>query len=240
MFVDVNARSVLIHNTIFQQRASRIVRSFMELNEPPAFTIRSALVIQYGTSTWVPEIKNVNNIDFVGLFKWDRHFVHFSTGHALDFRGHSRKDANTEFFDKLLRAQKKASVEAVTAALNEGESEQHAEEEDQPAKRRKKKPQTYPMKVLLESEMVGPAIVEINVDGHRMNVLCKLGKSNSLWVEINEENMNFIRRGTRESIHRPGRSRGRAQGSVDGQLRDVDHADVHIDQGDNSPNDLAE
>jgi hypothetical protein len=185
---------------------------------PPAFTIRSTVVIQYGTSTWVPDIQTVNDVDFIGLSKWDRSFVHFSTGRALDFRAHARKSANTEFFDRLFRAQRKASAEAIASALKASEDEP-GDAADQHSRKRKK-PHTFPMKVLISSEMLGPPTVNINIDGHTFTVLCRL-RSKSLWIELNESNLSFIRAGTLESIDKAGRSWGKAhrrslgQGSVE-------------------------
>jgi hypothetical protein len=168
----------------------------------PAFTIRSTVVIQYGSATWVPEVQSVNDSDFISLNKWDRSFVHFSTGHALDFRAHAKKSANTEFFDRLLRAQRKASADAVASVLRDAEDP--LEDEGEPRRKRKRQ-QVFSMKVLQDSELLGPATVNINIDGHSMTVLCKL-RSKSLWVELTNANMTFIRNGTQQSIDKAGRS----------------------------------
>jgi hypothetical protein len=207
MFSNIARSIYLVICTKGSLQHLRVMADSVAVIAPPAFTIRSTVVIQYGTSTWVPEIQTVNDVNFIGLSKWDRSFVHFSTGRALDFRAHARKSANTEFFDRLFRAQRKASAAAIASALT---ADEDGDKDSAEPARKRRRPHTYPMKVLISSEMLGPPTVTIDIDGHTFSVLCKL-RSKSLWMELTESNLSFIRAGTLESIDKSGRSWGRAQ-----------------------------
>ena len=171
----------------------------------PDFNIRHARVCEFGKTKWVLDVKVVNDIEFVCLEKWDRHFVQFSTGEALDFRNIEHKSANKRFFDELLAARKAASVEAIKKALEEPTTDEAVESD---AKKRKRKAH-YSMSTLNASLVLGPPIVDIVVRGYSMRVLCEL-KSTVLWMELIHANMDFVRKGIQDS-DRAGRSWSKKQ-----------------------------
>ena len=48
-------------------------------------------------SNWVPETQEVEGVFFMKVSKWDRSFVRFCTGQALQFSGGPRQDVNVSF-----------------------------------------------------------------------------------------------------------------------------------------------
>ena len=188
-----------------------------DVDEPlPPFSIRQAVVCEFGNHKWVLDVKVVNGVEFVGLSKWDRHFVQFSTGEALDFRS-SNKSANKQFFDELLQSKKLASTAAIKKTLEDSARNDEVIEAD--ARRRKRK-LSFSMSTLRASEVLGPPFVDINVRGHSMRVLCEL-KTNVLWMELTHANMEFVRKGMHES-DQAGRSWSRKSSTAVGEVTPSD------------------
>jgi hypothetical protein len=155
----------------------------------PCFTLRQAVVCEFGKTKWILNVQVKNDISFVCLEKWDRNFVHFAMGEALDFRADKKRSANKVFFDEMVQARKQASIEAIKKVLTETDEDQQVVDAD--AKQKKRKVH-HTIATIAASEMLGPAYVDIHVRGHTMKVLCSV-KSNAIWMELNEQNMEFVR-----------------------------------------------
>ena len=160
------------------------------------FQLYETTVIKYGQRQWVPEVRDVNGIRFIGLNKWSREFVRFVSGRGLDLRNTQRNTVNSEFFDTMLAARKAASVEAIQNVLNESDEADDAD--PSPSARRPRKKQRHAWSVLYASQSLGPPFVDILVQGHQMKVLLEI-RSNMVWVELTRDNLHFIQTGIMQS-----------------------------------------
>lgn len=185
--------------------------------EYEAFEVRDVTVIEHGKTTWIPTTTVINNIKFIQLGKWNRDFVRFVGGKGLDFRNTQLNPANSEFFESLLAARKRASKQAVIDALAVDEEPEHADDmavQDplhRRAGRNPKRTKTWSWASLCSSEALAHPFVIIKVQGHCMKVKTEL-RSNSLWVEFTKENMAFIQAGVQASGK--GRCHKRKKGSA--------------------------
>ncbi len=184
--------------------------------EYEGFEVRDVTVIEHGKTTWIPTTKVINNIKFIQLSKWNRDFVRFVGGKGLDFRNTQLNPANSEFFESLLAARKRASKQAVIDALAVDEEPKHADDMavQDPLLRRARNPKrtkTWSWASLCSSETLAHPFVTIKVQGHCMKVMTEL-RSNSLWVEFTKENMAFIQAGVQASGK--GRCHKRKKGSA--------------------------
>lgn len=197
--------------------------------EYEAFEVRDVTVVQHGKTTWIPTTTVINNIKFIQLSKWNRDFVRFVGGKGLDFRNTQLNPANSEFFESLLAARKRASKQAVVDALTVDQEPEHADDvavqdpSDRRAGRVSKKAKTWSWASLCSSEALAHPFVTIKVQGHCMNVKTEL-RSSSLWVEFTRENLAFIQAGVQSSGK--GRCHKRKKGSAAlaiGAAGDDDH-----------------
>ena len=184
--------------------------------EYEGFEVRDVTVIEHGKTTWIPTT-TVNNIKFIQLSKWNRDFVRFVGGKGLDFRNTQLNPANSEFFESLLAARKRASRQAVIDALAVDEEPEHADDTaaqdplHRRARRNPKRTKTWSWASLCSSEALAHPFVTIKVQGRCMKVKTEL-RSNSLWVEFTKENMAFIQAGVQASGK--GRCHKRKKGSA--------------------------
>ena len=160
------------------------------------FQVYETTVVKYGQHLWVPDVKDVNGIRFIGLSKWNREFIRFVSGRGLDLRNTQMNTVNSEFFDTMLAARKAASVEVIQNVLNESSEADDAD--PSPSARKPKSKQKHAWAVVCASESLGPPVVDIHVQGHQMKVLLEL-RSNMVWVELTPENLQFIQAGIIQS-----------------------------------------
>ena len=64
-------------------------------------------------SNWVPETQEVEGVFFMKASKWDRSFVRFCAGQALQFSGGPRQDVNVSFLEVIQRLRTSAVDAAV-------------------------------------------------------------------------------------------------------------------------------
>jgi hypothetical protein len=202
-------------------------------HEHEAFEIAEVSVIKHGKITWIPDVKIINDRKFIALNKWNRDFVRFVMGKSLDMRNTQLNQVNSEFFDSLLAARKKASIQAVVDALDcEEKPGQVADTLDKPSNGRRarmsQKPPVWSWATLCSSEPLATPIVTITVQGYSMDVKTDL-RSNVLWVELLTENIAFIQAGVQSSPEgrRYKRKRGGGDGVPDETERDEITASEH-------------
>lgn len=155
--------------------------------------------------TWVPTIKKEGDISFIRLDKFDRSFVYFCLGEAMDLgRG---KSGNVQAFDELMSVRKTESIKAVEAVLFAGE---------QPGRTKKRKVREED-KELLSKPWVEIALPVFEHDGQTYGPLSAKavwGVSDPrLWLEFRADILQYMRGLVREghSAGRPGRTRARAR-----------------------------
>ena len=143
-------------------------------------------------SNWVPETQDVDNATFMRLCKWDRCFVMFCTGKALQFSGGPRQDVNVGFFEKLQRIRTTAVNAAVAAVLE-------ADTEDGAKKRKRTRKARLSDRVLVPPiiNIMGPALHDATGLVHEalpMRVLFGI-KNHDLWIEATPQNLEYMRHG---------------------------------------------
>jgi hypothetical protein len=159
------------------------------------FQLEQVQVVRFGKHVWTPELKQVDGRTFICISKWCRQFFHFATGKPLDFRKDHAGPCNMTFINTLIRLRKQAAVDAISRAI------QHDEEDDadKPSRGKRKK---VSWQVILSSELLGPQLVDIRPCGHQMTVISEL-RSPSIWVEFLFDNLDFIRKGVKDSYDTP-------------------------------------
>ena len=200
----------------------------------PPFSIMQATVLQFGEKKWVLDTQEVNDVKFVCLTKWCRHFVQFATGQALDMRASKRVTGNKQFFDQLVKERRLASVAAITNTLHangDGDDQSHG---------RKNKKRKFSKADLLSSSMIAPSMVDVTIHGHTMKALFELRSINQVWIELTMDNMKFVRAGMMQSAGE-GRSWKNNKHDDDANDDESDHGIVahhqHLDNHEDARND---
>lgn len=186
-------------------------------------------------SNWVPDTKEVDNMVFMRISKWDRCFVRFCTNKALQFTGGPRQDVNVGFVEQLQRLRTAAADAALAAAFRT------SADGSQKTKRIRKARRDDAHIVQPVLVMTCPPLLDEDEQMHGthvMNVLFGI-KNSDIWVEAVPSNLEYIRLGVVMSLRasqtgRRWRSKGGdddhegddGDGSQDGVVAEVheDHA----------------
>ena len=188
------------------------------------FQLEQVPVVRFGKHVWMPELKQVNGRTFICISKWCRQFFHFATGKALDFRKDHSGQHNMTFINTLIRLRKQAAVEAISKAIQVEEADDENNNVRKSARGKKRKAS---WQEVVSSEMLGPQLVDITNCGHQMTVISEL-RSPAIWVEFNFHNLDFIRKGVKDSYETPmtkRRRRAKNANPPDGEAKDADHDD---------------
>ena len=159
-----------------------------EADEQPRMTIAQKWVIKCGDNRrskfWVANTKDDSHgRPYIKLSKFDRSFVYFCLGKGMDLE--SQRSANVQGFDALMQRRKAASVQAVHRAL---------ETEHSQGKKRKVREEDKE----LVDDHVTIELDELTANdgricgGYGARVLWGLDSS-TLWLELTEANMDFMR-----------------------------------------------
>ncbi len=141
---------------------------------------------------WVPTSKVVEDVEFMCISKWDRGFVFFCTGKSLDLRKGAASRINVPFVDELKGLRDSECDRALAQALYCGDGS----DEGPPKKARKAtKADAVLVQRILELKVPRFGDDGAAADGvYTMRTLftpCDGG----VWIELNEENLNFVRGG---------------------------------------------
>ena len=159
-----------------------------EAEEQPRMTIAQKWVIKCcdnrRSKFWVANTKDDSHgRPYIKLSKFDRSFVYFCLGKGMDLE--SQRSANVQGFDALMQRRKAASVQAVHRAL---------ETENSQGKKRKVRDEDKE----LVDDHVTIELDELTTNDGRVcggfgaRVLWGLDSS-TLWLELTEANMEFMR-----------------------------------------------
>ena len=153
-----------------------------------AIRIESRPVLLLANRQWAPDMKLVGGRDFVSISKWNRGFVRFMTGKALDLRKDKEGQSgsvDSPVIDKILEQRQNSANELLLEALNMDGS---GDEDPNPPKKKKRKAQRATAKDAIHV----PPIMDVNIDGHKMAILYEgLGMFN-FWMELTEVNLNWL------------------------------------------------
>ena len=178
---------------------------------------------------WCPETVVVDECHFVELDKWDRKFILFCTGRALNLNPGKRHDINYRFLEDLQRLRTQACDQALADAYR-------AENGDRQAKKIRKARVTDRDVAGHVVTITGPDLRRggVHIQGLEMRVLFGV-KNSSVWVELNAPNLEYIRNGILMSMeqHELGRKWSADKGSDEQHETgdnpvDGDSSDVHV------------
>ncbi len=162
-------------------------------DEEPEMTLTKTWVVRVKGSnkTWVPEIMDKFGLLFIRLQKFDRQLTQFVLGKSMDMRAGKNISCNTKSFDALLELRRKASIEAVEAAL---QCQDHDPDKEH-AKKKKKRVVREEDKDFLPSPWIMVELPKVQVcdgsthlDGHMCKVLFGL-KDPDIWMEFGAMNL---------------------------------------------------
>eukprot|EP00434_Breviolum_minutum_P030600 symbB.v1.2.027060.t2/scaffold2750.1/size124631/5 len=162
----------------------------------PVMTLTKTWVVRVKGSnkTWVPEILDKFGLLFIRLQKFDRQLTQFVLEKSMDMRAGKNISCNTKSFDDLLELRRKASIEAVEAALR---CQDPDAEKDQ-AKKSKRRVVREEDKDFLDSPWVFLELPQIQVsDGttmgpHTCKVLFGL-REPDIWMEFGAINLLYFK-----------------------------------------------
>lgn len=173
--------------------------------------IVNRLVVEWDDDrSWIPEVRDVAGMSFCRLQKWDRKFIMFAKGAALDL-GRCR-DSNIGVMDELRRLRNTA-CDQVLADMNDHQSKTK--------KKRQRKANSGDLLIL-------PTYIEImlptmtlsdgsDVGGFAVNALTEGVRSASVFIEMRADVLEYIRNVTFHTTV-PGRSwnkKAKTEGSDD-------------------------
>ena len=161
---------------------------------------RIAVISNDHVKEWVPKIEVVEHdgaeMEFFKVGKWDRQFVRFCTGKALDLRGATKHNINSGFMDQLSLDFVKACNDAVQAALIVSAVV------DEPSKKKPKtvaKPTDYMLTTpYVDVEVppqksgditIDPKVLKMKFDPPKAGK----GRRQNLWIELTVQNLEYLR-----------------------------------------------
>ena len=180
-------------------------------------TVEQKLVLYVNGKHCIPEQQYVDGETFMHLKKWDRALVKTMTGKSLDLRpGKSSGSLNIDMWDEMIRArqvQDKAN-ELLQQALN---TEEDAAIEN---KRKSKKPQV--VKAQSKHALVLPLKFTISVQGHEFQVLFDGIGTKSVWIEMSEVNLKWLKSAVDRSEQKPRKKRRTSRPAEDNEQEKSD------------------
>ena len=180
-------------------------------------TVEQKLVLYVNGKHCIPEQQYVDGETFMHLKKWDRALVKTMTGKSLDLRpGKCSGSLNIDMWDEMIRArqvQDKAN-ELLKQALN---TEEDAAIEN---KRKSKKPQV--VKAQSKHALVLPLKFTISVQGHEFQVLFDGIGTKSVWIEMSEVNLKWLKSAVDRSEQKPRKKRRTSRPAEDNEQEKSD------------------
>ncbi|CAE8589899.1 unnamed protein product [Polarella glacialis] len=155
---------------------------------------------------WVPEVKEIEDMVFVKVHKWDRHFIKFVSSKVLNVA--RQNPANVAFVDELMKLRNCACDVALIAAMGSPEDEEAPKKKQRIRKANEGDGIPLPAWVTIEcSDLIGTS------EGNRsMKVLVEGIRTSAIWVELLPMNLDYIRRAilTSEARGRHWKPKGQA------------------------------
>lgn len=145
--------------------------------------IEQKFVVSWGKGMQVvPNQKLVEGVPYLCLAKWDRTSVRLLSGKALDLRKQKRDQSgnlHSSAWDELLELRQQRANVLLQDALKEDE-ENHQSKKGKPVRAQSK------------HAVMLPLTMEVDFFGQKMNILLEGLGSQSIWVELNEQNILFL------------------------------------------------
>ena len=149
-----------------------------------SITLEAKMVLRAGGRQWAPDQKEVENKRFMSISKWNRGFVRFMTGKALDLRKEKQAKSgsvDSPFMQKLLDARQEAADKLLQEALTV------EDESQQPTKKRKV------ARASRKHAIHVPNTMEMEMSGYTLTLLFEGVGSSNVWVEMTEDNCNWLK-----------------------------------------------
>ncbi|CAJ1428126.1 unnamed protein product [Effrenium voratum] len=176
---------------------------------------RQFVVSCEGAEKWIPNQKDVDGVTYACLQKWDRQLVRFVHNKSLDLRkdkGDARATLHVEFWNELVDLRQRACNELLRSQVEPDDGEGEA-----PKKKRR-------VKATPQNAALIPPCVDVNVPAaeHReervLRLLVEGISTQTLWLEMTVENLNFFRRAIQASPVKT-KAKGKEE-DEDGNLHD--------------------
>jgi hypothetical protein len=179
-----------------------------------SITVQSAALIKIegkrAHGTWCAHTKTVTfngeDVVFVQLDKWDRGFVKFVTGKPLTWQSESgagdANNVNCKFLDTMQQLRTRAANKAFSDAIAA-----HEDDDDNPKKPKQRKANRDD-EAVVDDQVLTLQLPELVGDAGRVlanSVTLKVlwgVKNDVVWVELKEDNLNYIRHGIVQSLAR--------------------------------------
>ncbi|CAE7255754.1 GIP [Symbiodinium sp. CCMP2592] len=149
---------------------------------------------------WLPSVQTVAGVEFLKLSKWDREFVQFCTGRALNLHQAGVKPVhsiNVEFFRDLAELRVQACNAAVRKVIIEA---CEAENKEKPAKIRLAQQQDEFLvgsSVSVEVPAIHDSDQAVIEEPRSLRLLWAI--RGDLWMELTEGNLRYVRKAVRNS-----------------------------------------
>lgn len=145
--------------------------------------VEQKFVVSWGKVQLVPTQKLVDGIPYLCLSKWDRSSVRLLSGKALDLRKQKRDQAGSlhcSAWDSLLELRQQEANKLLQDALKE--DEENARDST------KKKP----IRAQSKHTVMLPLSMPVVFHDHKMNILLEGLGSQTIWVELTEQNILLL------------------------------------------------
>ncbi|CAE7038267.1 unnamed protein product [Symbiodinium sp. CCMP2592] len=166
---------------------------------------------------WLPDVQTVGGVEYIKLHKWDRDLTLFSTGTPLNFAATGRRPAhniNVQWFEDTKRLRREACDAAVRKIIADA-----AEAEGKPVPPRIRPAREEDQFLVGKTVMLDcPDILDQHdqVLQPARQIQFLWGTTSDLFMELNEDNLAYIRCAIKESapfIQQPSKRRSKLQGS---------------------------
>ena len=164
-------------------------------------TVEKMWVVGANGHHWIPKQKEVNGRMFLALHKWDRGGVRVLSGHALDLRQNkaSGGSLHSTAWEELVKLRQEKADELLEAALK------CENEEDQQIRAGKKR--KAPARAVSKHDVLVPNMFSIVCRGHELMVLFEGISTQTLWMELTEDNLTWFRGNLRAADRKPKQNR---------------------------------
>ena len=177
--------------------------------------VKQKFVLYLNGKHCIPEQKCVDGDTYMHLNKWDRALVRTLTGKSLELRsGKDGGSLNIDMWDDMISARQQKANELLQQALNVEEDE--ATEKKKPCKK------VQAVKALSKHALVLPQKFTISVQGHEFQVLFDGIGTKSVWIEMTEENLTWLKNAIDRSEQKPRKKRRTRKVANDEQAKSDD------------------
>lgn len=165
-------------------------------------TLTTCWKVNCGDMSWTPDQKMHQDRPWFLLGKWDRHFVKFMTGKALDLR-RDREGAsvNSSWMDEVFSRRQMACNQALVDAY------QLNDDEDQQPKKKLKRSCTAADVHLLPSAVTMKLPEAPGFPEREVQVLVEGIKTTNMWLPLELEVLSHIKAGVMNSEVKPRKSK---------------------------------